>query len=120
MTRTGGQLGKEIALGLQAAPEMAQQFGGLDPNENDQAVVDEIGVRLLQASPAGQSPYEFDFHLLADPQTVNAFALPGGQIFITEALYRELETEGQLAGVLGHEVAGSFTPVEGHDLAVGL
>jgi predicted Zn-dependent protease len=35
---------------------------------------------------------------------VNAFALPGGQIFITDALLRRLETEGQLAGVLGHEI----------------
>jgi beta-barrel assembly-enhancing protease len=41
---------------------------------------------------------------LADPRTVNAFALPGGQIFITMALLSRLETEGQLAGVLGHEV----------------
>jgi predicted Zn-dependent protease len=95
---------QEIALGLQAAPEMAQQFGGLDPNENDQAVVDQIGSQILQNSPAGQSPYQFDFHLLADPQTINAFALPGGQVFITRALYDQLQTEGELAGVLGHEI----------------
>ena len=44
------------------------------------------------------------FTLLADPKTVNAFALPGGQVFITAALFRDLETEGQLAGVLGHEI----------------
>jgi predicted Zn-dependent protease len=42
--------------------------------------------------------------LLADPQTINAFALPGGQVFITRALYDKLQTEGELAGVLGHEV----------------
>ena len=41
---------------------------------------------------------------MADPQTVNAFALPGGQVFITAALFRDLKTEGQLAGVLGHEM----------------
>jgi predicted Zn-dependent protease len=39
-----------------------------------------------------------------DTKTVNAFALPGGQIFITEALLSRLETRGQLAGVLGHEI----------------
>jgi predicted Zn-dependent protease len=49
-------------------------------------------------------PYPFEFHLLADPETVNAFALPGGQIFITAALFTRLETEGQLAGVLAHEI----------------
>jgi predicted Zn-dependent protease len=49
-------------------------------------------------------PYSFDFHLLADPRVINAFALPGGQVFITEALYRRMTHEGQLAGVLGHEM----------------
>jgi predicted Zn-dependent protease len=95
---------QEIALGLQAAPQMAAEFGGEDENANDQAIVDEIGNRLLQNSPAGRSPYEFDFHLLDDDQTINAFALPGGQVFITRALYDKLQTEGELAGVLGHEI----------------
>jgi len=95
---------QEIALGLQAAPQMEQEFGGEDANTGDQAMVDQIGNQVLQNSPAGDSPYEFDFHLLADPQTINAFALPGGQVFITRALLDKLQTEGQLAGVLGHEV----------------
>jgi predicted Zn-dependent protease len=95
---------QEIALGLQAAPQMEQEFGGEDPSASDQAVVDEIGNKIVQNSPAGNSPYQFDFHLLSDPQTVNAFALPGGQVFITRALYDNLQTEGELAGVLGHEI----------------
>lgn len=49
-------------------------------------------------------PYKFDFHLLADDRTVNAFALPGGQVFITYALFSQLQTEGQVAGVIGHEI----------------
>jgi predicted Zn-dependent protease len=95
---------QEVALGLQAAPEMAEQFGGLDPDQNAQALVDEIGFGIVENSPAGRSPYEFDFHLLGDEQTINAFALPGGQVFITRALYNRLQTEGELAGVLGHEI----------------
>lgn len=95
---------QEIALGLQAAPQMAAEFGGEDENANDQATVDEVGNRIIQNSPAGQSPYEFEFHLLDDDQTINAFALPGGQVFITRALYDKLQTEGELAGVLGHEI----------------
>jgi beta-barrel assembly-enhancing protease len=95
---------QEVALGLQAAPEMAQQFGGLDPDQQSQARVDQVGERLVTRSIAGQSPYQFEFHVLDDPQTINAFALPGGQIFITEGLLRRLKTDGQLAGVLGHEV----------------
>jgi len=95
---------QEIALGLQAAPQMEDEFGGEDPSSNDQAIVDQVGNKVVQSSPAGSSPYQFDFHLLADPQTINAFALPGGQVFITRALYDKLQTEGELAGVLGHEV----------------
>src|SRR6185503_6061135 len=95
---------QEIALGLEAAPQMAAEFGGLDENAQDQAMVDEVGSRIVQSSPAGSSPYEFDFHLLDDDQTINAFALPGGQIFITRALFDKLQTEGELAGVLGHEI----------------
>jgi predicted Zn-dependent protease len=95
---------QEIALGLQAAPQMAAEFGGLDENANDQAIVDQVGNGVVQTSPAGNSPYQFEFHLLDDDQTINAFALPGGQVFITRALYDQLQTEGELAGVLGHEI----------------
>ena len=95
---------QEVALGLQAAPEMMQQFGGLDPSAEAQALVDRVGERLVSRTAAAQSPYKFEFHLLDDPETINAFALPGGQVAITEGLVRRLESEGQLAGVLGHEI----------------
>lgn len=95
---------QEIVLGLEAAPELAQQFGGLDPDPQAQDLVDTVGQRIVSQSPAGRSEYEFDFHLLADDQTVNAFALPGGQVFITAALFDRLQNEEQLAGVLAHEV----------------
>lgn len=95
---------QEIALGLQAAPEMAQQYGGVDPDANAQALLDEVGQRIIRANDLEDSEYPFEFTLLDDEQTVNAFALPGGQIFITAALFDELQTEGQLAGVLAHEI----------------
>jgi len=95
---------QEIALGLQAAPEMEQQFGGLESNTQAQSKVEAVGERVVSRSAAGKSPYRFEFHVLQDPQTINAFALPGGQVFITEGLLGRLKTEGQLAGVLGHEV----------------
>lgn len=95
---------QEIALGLQAAPEMAQEYGGADPDQSAQALVDEVGQRIIQANNLGETEYPFEFTLLDDDQTINAFALPGGQIFITAALFDRLQTEGQLAGVLAHEV----------------
>ncbi|WP_136466370.1 M48 family metalloprotease [Flagellimonas onchidii] len=94
---------QEIAIGLQSAPEMAQQHGGLYPDERMQALVDAVGQKLVQNSIARETPYKYDFHLLADNRTINAFALPGGQCFITYALFSQL-TEAQLAGVLGHEI----------------
>lgn len=95
---------QEIALGLQAAPQMAQQYGGLYPDQEAQQLVDRVGQQLVQSTAAAETPYRFEFHLLADENTVNAFALPGGQVFITAALFQRLENEDQLAGVLGHEV----------------
>jgi beta-barrel assembly-enhancing protease len=95
---------QEIAMGLQSAPSMAKQFGGLSPDPRATQLVKQIGAKLVAASDAKKSPYKFDFHLLADQRTINAFALPGGQIFITEALLRKLRTEGELAAVLGHEI----------------
>ena len=97
---------QEKVLGLQAAPEMAAQMGGeTSPSDPDAQRVAAVGARIIQRSNAGRSPYAdtFQFHLLNDPETVNAFALPGGQIFITEGLLRRLTSEAQLAGVLGHE-----------------
>jgi len=95
---------QEIAIGLQSAPYMAQQHGGLYPNETFQELVDQTGKALVNNSIAKDTGYQYDFHLLADEKTINAFALPGGQIFITYALFSKLENKDQLAGVLGHEI----------------
>jgi predicted Zn-dependent protease len=95
---------QEIALGYKSAPQMAAQMGGLSQNERARALVKQVGERLVARSIAAKSPYKFSFHVLADPKTVNAFALPGGPIFITEGLLRLLKSAAELAGVLGHEI----------------
>jgi len=95
---------QEIAIGLQQAHIMTQQHGGLYPNEKAQALVDKVGAKLVNNTIAKKSGYQFDFHLLRDEKTINAFALPGGQVFITHALFSQLKNEDQLAGVLGHEI----------------
>jgi beta-barrel assembly-enhancing protease len=104
--------GDEIQLGLQAAPEMMDMHGGPSRDRGGQQTVNRIGSDLLDALDRDlaqhdrHNPYReaFRFTLLADPQTVNAFALPGGPVFITQALYDKFTTKGQLAGVLGHEI----------------
>ena len=95
---------QEIKLGLQSKPEMMKEFGGEHPDIKMQNYVKQIGGRVVSSSHAKDSPYQFDFHLLADDKTVNAFALPGGQIFITMGLFKRLKTEDQIAAVLAHEI----------------
>lgn len=100
----------EVRLGLEAAPEMARQFGGLSDNIRNTKAVKQMGARLVNAlyhklaDEGKPMHYSFEFHLLKDMKTVNAFALPGGQVFVTEAIYNAFTDEGQLAGVLGHEI----------------
>ena len=95
---------QEVAMGLQAAPELAQQHGGLHPDEQKQAYLDQVCGQIINNSEAGETEWPFECHLLADPELINAFALPGGQVFITAALFDRLETEGQLAAVMAHEI----------------
>ena len=96
--------GQEMQLGLASAPQMEQQFGGDVPADDAEAQeVRYVGNHIWQTSDAARSPYQYQYHLLADTNTVNAFALPGGQVFITKALYDDLADEAELAAVLGHE-----------------
>ena len=95
----------EIKLGLQSAPAMAEQMGGeVPPNDPRSIEVKKMGQFLVDHTVAKDSPWKFQFHLLADTDTINAFALPGGQVFITMGLLNELQTEAELAGVLAHEM----------------
>ena len=95
---------QEIALGVNSLPAMIEQYGGLHPDAEAQKFVKMVGQRIVAQSDAKQTPYQYDFHLLYDPKVINAFALPGGQVFITQALFNELESEDQLAGIFGHEI----------------
>jgi predicted Zn-dependent protease len=113
---------EEKELGLEAAPRMAQQMGGAVPSDDPRArLVAEVGRRLVRETEANRSPYADNFHfvLLEDPETVNAFALPGGQVFITLGLLRRLDTEAQLAGVLGHEIGHVINRHSAQQMAKG-
>lgn len=96
---------QEIALGLQSVPSLVQEFGGLYPDEEVQSQIDAIGQDLVNnIRVENLPPWEFEFYVLDDPDTVNAFALPGGPVFITTALLSRFETEDEIAGVLAHEI----------------
>ena len=117
--RVGGMTtDKEIQMGLHSMPALVHQFDGQSPDQNAQRFLDYVGARLVNAlqqrlaSKGKSNPYPIEFHLLADRETVNAFALPGGQVFVTEALFWKLAEgnvsqdmfESRIAGVLGHEI----------------
>jgi predicted Zn-dependent protease len=95
---------QEIVLGLNAAPEMEKQFGGEIESAELAGYIESVGQRVVARSEAAKTPYKYKFHGLRDAETVNAFALPGGQIFITMGLLKRLTNEAELAGCLGHEI----------------
>ena len=94
----------EIRVGLALAPEVIRQFGGEVADPKATGLVRRVGQRIVDSTSVRATPCRFRFHLLRDDQTINAFALPGGQIFITAGLLKLLKNEEQLAGVLGHEI----------------
>lgn len=95
---------QEVALGLSSAPQLTRQFGGATADATISQYVTRVGQRLATKSAAAKTKYPFKFTVLADRKTINAFALPGGPVFITEALLSRMTNEAQLAGVLGHEI----------------
>ncbi|MFO8011957.1 MAG: M48 family metallopeptidase [Phycisphaerae bacterium] len=90
---------QEIAMGKQAAPEFEKEFGGKVPNADLQQYVQSVGRRMADVS---DRPMPYTYTLVAS-DTPNAFALPGGPIFITAGLMKRMTNERQLAAVLGHE-----------------
>ena len=97
----------ERALAAEAGPQFTDEFGGETPDATAQGYVDEVGGKLTRAALeqafAEVPELEWDYTLL-DSAVLNAFALPGGKVYISRGLAEKLENEAQLAGVLGHEV----------------
>ncbi len=92
---------EEINLGSQAAPQFIQSNGGEIPSEPIRRYVSDMGHKLAALCERPDLPWEF--HVL-DSSVINAFALPGGKVFISRGLLVKLENEAMLAGVLGHEI----------------
>jgi len=91
---------QEIQLGQQSDPEVRKEMGVYDDPALQQYVQD-VGMRLARVSQRPDLPWHF---AVVDVPAVNAFALPGGYIYITRGLLAHLDTEAELAGVLGHEI----------------
>ncbi|PAU95727.1 peptidase M48 [Aliifodinibius salipaludis] len=101
---------QEVKIGKEADQQIQQQYGVYD-DEEVQQYVDRIGQEVLEVSHMRREDTdpkyretEFHFRVLNSP-VVNAFALPGGYIYVTRGLLAHLKNEAQLAMVLGHEIA---------------
>ena len=90
----------EAALGRQAAAEVERDIG-LVRGAGLNAYVEAIGRRLAQHSPRSDVSYRFQVADMAEP---NAFALPGGYIYVSRGLLALTNSEDELAGVIGHEI----------------
>jgi predicted Zn-dependent protease len=91
---------KEISLGRQLDAQVRQEMG-LYENDELQRYVQELGMGLARRSERPNLPWSF---AIVDSPAVNAFALPGGFIYVTRGILPYLDNEAQLVGVLGHEI----------------
>jgi predicted Zn-dependent protease len=91
---------QEAAMGLEADAQFHGLYGDF-PDPRMQAYVESVGKPLAAASERPALPWVF--RVVDDPQ-VNAFALPGGYIYVTRGILAHMNSEAELAGVLGHEI----------------
>ena len=94
---------EEIAIGTEAAPVLVEEYGGEVANQRLVAYVKRVGRSLVQHTEGDAATLPWEFFLL-DSDVVNAFALPGGKVFISRGLASRLSSEAELAGVIGHEI----------------
>ncbi len=92
---------KDIALGRKYAPLIEKELGGRIADENLQNYVNRIGQRIARVCHQPDLSYHF---AAVEEEGANAIAVPGGYVYITRGLLKELKSEAQLAAVLGHEV----------------
>jgi len=92
--------GQEVALGKETAQQVVNEFGVYDDPELHE-YINEVGQKLVDVCERKEIAYYFT---VLDTPMVNAFAAPGGFIFVTRGILKELDDEAELAGVMGHEI----------------
>jgi predicted Zn-dependent protease len=91
---------EEIQLGAQTDVQIVKQYQ-LYPDPKMTAYLDGIGQRLAKTSHRAELPFQFK---VLDSAVVNAFAVPGGYVYLTRGILASLNNEAELAGVVGHEI----------------
>src|SRR6516165_240337 len=91
------------ALGMEVAAQVYQQMPVLPDNSPESQYVRQLGQKLVATIPQ-QYSWPFEFHVIPQKE-INAFAIPGGQMFINLGTITSARNEAELAGVMGHEMA---------------
>jgi Zn-dependent protease with chaperone function len=94
---------QEVQLGQQAAQEVRQQLPVLSDRDPISRYVEQLGQTLAARAP-GEVKWPFQFHVV-NQKEINAFALPGGPVFVNLGTIQAADDEGQLAGVMAHEIS---------------
>lgn len=94
---------QDVQLGREASKQVLQQYQPVQ-NQFLQNYLNQIGQRLASTPEARKSGFPFNFTLLND-KSVNAFALPGGPMFVFTGLLNEADNEAEVAGVMAHEMS---------------
>ncbi|HKV61603.1 MAG TPA: M48 family metallopeptidase [Candidatus Acidoferrum sp.] len=94
---------QDITLGKRAASDAEKQLPLCNAPKVD-AYLTQLGTRLAQKLPTGGVQYPFEFHCVND-KAINAFALPGGYVFVNRGAIESADNEAQLAGVMAHELS---------------
>jgi len=98
-------LAKDVQLGRQAASEVERQMPILNDSEV-QSYVERVGRRLAEGIPAQFQHQEFRYSFkVVDARDINAFALPGGFTYVNRGLIEAAHNEGEMAGVIAHEIS---------------
>src|SRR5579862_8434296 len=90
-------------LGLQAANEVYKQMPVLPDSSRETQYIQKLGQRLVATIPPEHS-WPFQFHVIAQKE-INAFALPGGSMFVNIGTIQAADSEAELAGVMAHEMS---------------
>ena len=94
---------QDITLGKRAGTDAEKQLPLCNAPKVD-AYLTQLGMRLAQKLPTGGVQYPFEFHCVND-KAINAFALPGGYVFVNRGAIESADNEAQLAGVMAHELS---------------
>ena len=106
----------EINMGREAHEEIIAEYGVYDEKPELNAMIERIGRRIAASSPRPNLPWTFT---LLDTPMVNAMALPGGYIYVTRGILERMNSEDELAGVIGHEVAHVAARHGTHSMSTG-